>query len=132
MKKEFNELWALHPSGEKKETYDLYMTIIEEKFINFDDKIIDHKFLIKSLEKYLEFWNHTFGKRDLKYISTKDQKITLQSWLAHKKWDEEYNIETNTKRNKYIFGDYSLKELTELITQFEIKLYGKPKKEYPF
>lgn len=132
MKKEFNELWKLHPSGEKERTFELYSAIIEQKVYTFDGEFVDNKYLATCLKKYLEYWDYTFGKRDKKYIGTKDQKVTLQFWLASSMWEQEYIIDTNTRRDRYIFGDYTIAELKEKIKQFEIILYGKPKGSTPF
>lgn len=122
MKDNFQQLWRILPNGDKERAYEIYTSVIEQEKETFDGEWVDHKYLLKKLKEYVEWWDNSFGKREKKFVSKEDQKKTLSNWLGSSCWDEVHIMEGSPKRDRYIFGSFDLPTLKKKVKEFNDKI----------
>lgn len=122
-KESFQKIFKLNPSGNPQEIFN-YLSA--ECFTNsngliaygFDKKPLTVNILYEKYKEYVRWWNCTHGKKDQKYIRTEDKKLDLKWFVIQAKYNESFVIEQN-QRDKYLFGNMSLQDLTNGINQFK-------------
>lgn len=131
----FEQIWSIYPHGDKTEAINVYTVNISSNKVDVDGNAVTPEFLYDKYKAYNEWWNFTFGKRDKKYVASKDDKETVWQFLMKETWNKSFCIETNTKRDAYLFGEYAnnIPALQAKLDDFKRKNYGtepEQKKKY--
>lgn len=131
--KEFISLWNLYPDGNKERTLEILNGIIDEGQSTPEGDKITVKLIHERYKHYLEWWDHTYGRRDKKFVGKDDQRKQLSDWIITGQWNTYHNFESNIKRDDYLFGGKDkIDILTEKVKRFKEK-YGKQEdKKAPF
>lgn len=131
--KDFINLWNLNPEGNKERTLEIINGIIDEKQTTLEGDPVDMKLIHERYKKYIEWWDHNFGKREKKFVGKDDLKKVISEWIITGQWNVYHNFDSNSKRDEYLFGGKDkIDYLTQKVKSFK-KLYGKSEdKEAPF
>lgn len=122
----YNELWPLNRSGDEEVTLK-YVEIIINKGYTINNAIIDLDFLVSRYKEYLLKWNYEHGtksKEDQKYMRKEDALLSIYNFLYMQKYRESFEIK-RTPRDEYLFRGLSLKQLSDIINEWEKKVYVK-------
>jgi len=127
--KQFEEYWNLYPQGSKEDTWNTFNVVIAQNYTSFDGIAINFEYIKEKYIAYLNWWNYSFGKKDKKFIAKIDEKKSPYGFLVTEGWNNNYIIDIDSKRDKYLFGNISISELTDKVIDFRKRIYGEEPKQ---
>lgn len=124
-REEFIEkLWNLNDKGDAAATYSyLLRTFIERDVYTFNQELVTFDLIVQKYTEYNNWWNHSFADMDPKYLKKDKEKVTISTFLIKAMYQQTFES-PKKKRDSYLFGNFSRKELNEKVTKFNAQFYA--------
>lgn len=115
LKNIFETIWELNPIGDKEAAERVFVLHATDggMGVYIDGKPATAEYIASVYTAYINYWKQLYGKKDPKYISSKDRLLSLMEFLQDKEYRKSFQS-FKTQRDVYLFRDLTDEEVNKI------------------